>query len=396
MVEVVDARQTAVQPDRILRSGELRGARRQDQVLQVQGVRDVERRQSLRVQLVEVEIHHDLAVLPAERVGHGGALDGRQRRPDEVVGQVENLLLLERRAAQPELQNRHARRVVLEDLRRKRSRRHVADLHLALRHDLREREIHFHAGMKVDPNDRHALVGLRFDMFNADDVRGEPAFEIRDDAALHLFRRESVVLPDDADDREVDIRKDVDGHRGNRDAAQDGDEQRHDDERVRAPQREPDDPHGPSPDVRSGPSASVLLQGGRHYSIALSGGTGRSESRHGAPEHQRALSVSQLPAYLQSVRLVSQEDTMARLVLGVCPFVPRTHDASGHRRRTAARRVLLAWRDQQGVGGDGRGATDRAAGPRDANRGGGCEGASPMGTSQAPRDPATIWWSSRR
>ena len=38
------------------------------------------------------------------------------------------------------------------------------------------------------------------------------AFEIRDDAALHLFRRQPVVLPDDADDRDVDVGKDVDRH----------------------------------------------------------------------------------------------------------------------------------------------------------------------------------------
>ena len=73
----------------------------------------------------------------------------------------------------PELQNRHARRVVLQDLRRKRSRRHVADLDLTLRHDLRQRQIHLHAGMEVDADDRDALVGLRFDVFDVDDVRGE-------------------------------------------------------------------------------------------------------------------------------------------------------------------------------------------------------------------------------
>jgi len=163
--------------------------------------------------------------------------------PDEIVGQVEDFLLLERLAAQSQLQDRHARGVVLEDLRRKRARRHVADLHLALRHDLREREIDLHVGVEVDAHDADVLVGLGFDVLDADDVRREGALELRDDAPLHLFGREPVVLPDDAHDREVDVGEDVDRHRRDRGAAQDGDQQGQNDERIRTPQREPDNPH---------------------------------------------------------------------------------------------------------------------------------------------------------
>ena len=72
----------------------------------------------------------------------------------KLLPEVEDLLLAQRLAAQPELQNRHARRVVLQHLRRKRARRHVADLDLALRHDLRQREIHLHVRMEVDADDR--------------------------------------------------------------------------------------------------------------------------------------------------------------------------------------------------------------------------------------------------
>ena len=119
----------------------------------------------------------------------------------------------------PELENRHARRVVLQDLRRKRARRHVADLDLALRHDLRQREIHLHVRMEEHADDRDALVRLRLDVLDADDVRRERALEVRDDAALHLLRRQPVVLPDDADDRNVDVGKDIHRHRRDRDAA---------------------------------------------------------------------------------------------------------------------------------------------------------------------------------
>src|SRR5262245_40916881 len=97
--------------------------------------------------------------------------------------------------------------------------------------------------MKVDPDDRNALMRLRFDMFDADDVGGERSLEVRDDATFHLFRRETVVLPDDAHDREVDIGKNVHWHRRDGRSTKNGDEQRHDDERVWATKREPDDPH---------------------------------------------------------------------------------------------------------------------------------------------------------
>ena len=162
-------------------AGELRGARRQNQVLQIQRVRDIDRRKLLGVQLVEIQIHHDLPVLAAERIGNGRALHGAERRADEVVRQIEDFLLLQRLAAQPELQDRNAGRVVLQNLRREHPRRHVADLNLALRHDLRQRHIDLHVRMEVDANHRDALVRLRFDVFDVVDVRGESALEIGDD-----------------------------------------------------------------------------------------------------------------------------------------------------------------------------------------------------------------------
>ena len=77
----------------------------------------------------------------------------------------------------PELQNRNAGRVVFQHLRRKRAWRHVADLHLALRHDLRQRQVHLRVRMEVHADDRDALVGLRLDVLDADDVRGQRALD---------------------------------------------------------------------------------------------------------------------------------------------------------------------------------------------------------------------------
>ena len=67
---------------------------------------------------------------------------------------------------------------------------------------------------------------------------------LADDALAHLLGRQAVVVPDDADHRDVDVREDV-GRR-----AQDGEraddrmqDQRHHDERVGAAERESNDPH---------------------------------------------------------------------------------------------------------------------------------------------------------
>jgi hypothetical protein len=54
-----------------------------------------------------------------------------------------------------------------------------------------------------------------------------------DNALLHLFRGKSVIVPDHADDRDIDIGKDIDRHGNDRRSAQDGDEEGHNDERIR-------------------------------------------------------------------------------------------------------------------------------------------------------------------
>ncbi len=262
VVERRDAGQAAVQADGIFGPRELRRARRHDQVLKVQGVRHVNRRQALGVQLVEVQVHHDLTVLAAERIRHRRALHGGERRADEVVPEVEDFLLGERLAAQPELENRHARRVVLQDLRRERARRHVADLDLALRHDLRQCEVHLYGRVEEHTDDGDALMRLRFNVLDADHVRRQRPLEVGDDPALHFLRRQAVVLPDDADDREVDVGKDVDRHRRDRETAQDGDQQSHDDEGIRAPEGEPDDPHGSSPDCANRAAPQFMREAG--------------------------------------------------------------------------------------------------------------------------------------
>ncbi len=76
IIQIVQDDGTAVDANLIFGAGEFRGAGGKNQVLQVQGVRDIERRKLLGIELIEVEVHHDGALFSAERIGNRSALHG--------------------------------------------------------------------------------------------------------------------------------------------------------------------------------------------------------------------------------------------------------------------------------------------------------------------------------
>ena len=113
--------------------------------------------------------------------------------------------------------------------------RHDAQQGLRDGGDLRERQFDLGVGLEVDADDGDAGVGLRLDVLDVVDGGGHGPLEDGDDALFHLFGRQAVVVPDDADDRDIDVRKDIDRHRDDGGDAQNGDQQRHDDEGIGAP-----------------------------------------------------------------------------------------------------------------------------------------------------------------
>ena len=80
-------------------------------------------------------------------------------------------------------------------------------------------------------------------MLDVVDGRGEDALVVGDDPLLHLLGRQAGVVPDDGDDRDVDVREDVRGHPDDGEPAHDRDQHRHHDEGVGAPERDSDQPH---------------------------------------------------------------------------------------------------------------------------------------------------------
>ena len=145
-------------------------------------------------------------------------------------------------AGQCQLQDRHARGVEQQHVRRRYSGRQLFQHGLRCRRDLRHRRVDVDGGLEEDLD--HAVAGqrLRFKVLDVVDLRGERAFVVVDDAAGHVLRRQAGVSPHDADHRNVDIGKDVGRSPDRRQRAEDQDDDGQDDERVRPLQRDADDP----------------------------------------------------------------------------------------------------------------------------------------------------------
>ncbi len=218
-------------------------AGRQNQVLRPHGVEHVVggNAMGLHALLVEIDLH--LQNLAAIGRGNGGAGDGRELRANEILAEIEQLHLRQLFAGKCELQDRHARGVVAQHVGRGDARRQQ------LEHGLRSGG-HLRQGLGdidvlLKENLDHAVAGerLRFDVLDIGDLGGQVAFVIIDDAARHVVGRQTIISPHHADDRNIDVGKDV-GWRGNRRAhAENGDDDGQHDEGVGASERGEDDPH---------------------------------------------------------------------------------------------------------------------------------------------------------
>ena len=209
IVDLVEHGRAGVERHVPVELADLLVAGRQDQVLRRNRVDDVLRRDAVRLHrlLIEIDLHlQDLAAIGRR---HRGALDGGELRPDEVLSEVEQLHLRQGAARQRELEDRHAGGVVAQDIGRRDAGRQQ------FQHGLRGRRHLRHGGGDIDflleEDLDHAITveRLRLDVFDVADLGGQKALVIIDDAAGHVVRQQAVIGPDDADDRDVDVRKDV-------------------------------------------------------------------------------------------------------------------------------------------------------------------------------------------
>ena len=169
---------------------------------------------------------------------YGGEADA-----DLGGGDIEKLLLGHFGAAETVLRDGHGGGVVLDDERRLNAGRHEAENGLGGGGDLGERGIHGGAGLQKDLHHGNAVVRGGFNVLNVIDGHADDAFMRVGDALLNLGRIQPGVLPDDADDGDVDGGKNVGGRAQQDERREEHEQQGGHHEGVRPAQSELDNPH---------------------------------------------------------------------------------------------------------------------------------------------------------
>jgi hypothetical protein len=247
VVEIVDGGRNRVGAHGELGVADLGEARRQRQVLGVDGVDDVERGQPLGLQLERVDVDHDLAVLAAGWRRQRHAVDRGELLAQAVDAVVVELLLVQRVGRKPDLQHGHAGCIVLHHHRRLDARRHQHADEVGGRDDLRNREVEVDVRLEEHLLHRDAVQRLGLNVLDAVDAGGQCELAVGRDALLHLGRRQPGVLPDDGHDGDVDLGKDVRRHRHNRGRAKEQHQHRQHVKGVGKSQCEANNSHDKSP-----------------------------------------------------------------------------------------------------------------------------------------------------
>ena len=142
---------------------DLCGTRRQIDVLPIQRAVHVERGQSFTLQSCRIKIDHDQPWPSSVGQGHCRALHRRKLIAHQESAIIVQFRLRHRAAAQRDLHDRHARCVVLHDLRRRGAGRHAPRDGLRGGGDLRHRLVDMHGRMKINADDVLAVNRVRLD-----------------------------------------------------------------------------------------------------------------------------------------------------------------------------------------------------------------------------------------
>ena len=181
-----------------------------------------------------------------------------------------------RLARQRELNDRHARGVEAQHIGRSDAGRQKFEHRLRGRRHLGDGEVDLHIGLEIDLDDAVARQGLRLDVLDIVDLRGQRALVKIDNASRHLVWRQAVIGPHHADDRNADVGKNVGRCLDPRLDPENQDQHRHDDKCVGSLEGDTDNAdHAagnsiamrPSPAASSG-QASSSSPAARHPEIA--------------------------------------------------------------------------------------------------------------------------------
>jgi len=219
---------------------------RANRVPGVEGLDDLVGRHLVGAELVGVDADDDGALAAAEGRRCRDAGERGEHRPDLEEGLVLNLADALRLAGKNEVADGDAPRVKPGDERRDGPRRHERPRPRDVTDGLGHRLGHVRARVEVELHQGHALDVLRLYVVDAGDVE-EVVLVIVGEQPLHLGGVHAAVRLGDVDDREVQVREDVDGHPEEGEAAPecDGDDEHHHGER--SPHGEDDGVHETGP-----------------------------------------------------------------------------------------------------------------------------------------------------
>jgi hypothetical protein len=210
IVQVPDGGRGAIGGQLVLERSHLDGSGRQDQILHADGVDHVVGGKSSGLQRLEVEIHLHLALLAAVGIGTFSTLDGGQLGADEIQSEVIQLLFGEALAGETKLQNGHTRcvKVMIRGgvVPWGRKRNWVCDTAVICAMAVAMRDV----GLEINLHHPNAHQRLRFNVVDIVDRGGQRALSQGDDAVGHIHRGEALILPNDADHRNIDVGENVD------------------------------------------------------------------------------------------------------------------------------------------------------------------------------------------
>ena len=227
VVEFRDGLRSSVHLDAVLELAHLDGAGGQNNVLRVDGVDDVVGLEAKGLELGQVEIDLNLRNLAAVGIGGSRAGNRGQIVAKEVLAEIEELLLSECFAAEPELNNGSSGCAIRNDERGSSAGWEAANAGLANGSDLRDGSLHVGALLEENFDDAQAVHGLGFHVLDVINGGSDAALGVGDDAVGHVLRRHAGIEPDDGDYGNVDVGEDVDGSAQDGDGRQDNDDERH-------------------------------------------------------------------------------------------------------------------------------------------------------------------------
>src|SRR4029079_1304788 len=215
--------------------------RRQHTVLPHEDIVNVRRSEVTGEQILLIEIDHDLHVLTSVRMRQNDPWYRHEQGTDTHVGNV--LQFRWRHVVGADFEHGHRYRGWREthDHGRGNVGRQRLDDVLCNAHNIRFGPAHLHPVLQINIGNAAAVVRVTMNVLDAFHCRGQETFEQIRDASLHLLRQQSGIDPDDGGDGNRDIRKDVGWHVEYCFAAQQYDQDRHDEEGIRPSQSNEDD-----------------------------------------------------------------------------------------------------------------------------------------------------------